>query len=91
MEHVQARILIEGRLQSMNFRFQTQQQAQKLGLAGFIRNLADGRIEIEIQGDEGKIEEMLTWCQEEPHGSQIKSILYRYDKPTKHYTDFMVR
>ena len=44
----QARILIEGRLQRMNFRLQTQQQAQRLGLVGFIRNLSDGRIEIEI-------------------------------------------
>ena len=87
----QARILIEGRLQRMNFRLQTQQQAQRLGLVGFIRNLSDGRIEIEIQGDEDKIEEMLAWCQKEPHSSQIKSILYRFDEPNKHYTDFMVR
>ena len=87
----QARILIEGRLQRMNFRLQTQQQAQKLGLVGFVRNLSDGRIEIEVQGEEDKIDEMLAWCQQEPHSSQIKSIFYRFDEPTKHYSDFMVR
>ena len=87
----QARILIEGRLQRMNFRLETQRQAQKLDLVGFVRNLSDGRIEIEIQGDEDNLETMLKWCQKEPHGSQIRSIFYRYDEPNKHYTEFTVR
>ncbi len=87
----QARILIEGRLQRMNFRLETQRQAQKLDLVGFVRYLSDGRIEIEVQGDEDKIEGILKWCQEEPHGSQIKSIFYRFDEPNKQYTDFAVR
>jgi acylphosphatase len=86
-----ARILIEGRLQRMNFRLQTQQQAQELELVGFIRNLSDGRIEIEVQGEEDKIEELLQWFQQEPYSSQIRSILYRLEDPTKHYTDFAVR
>lgn len=87
----QARILIEGRLQGMQFRLQTQKQAQRLSLVGFIRNLSDGRIEIEVQGNEDNIEKLLKWCQEEPHSSQIRSIMYRLDEPAKHYTDFSVR
>ena len=91
MDTVRARILIEGRLQGMNFRYETQTQATKLGLAGFVRSLSDGRIEIEAQGDEEKVESLLDWCQEEPHGSNIKSILFRYDEPNRNYTDFMLR
>ena len=91
MKLVLARILIEGRLHGMNFRYQTQQKAAKLQLGGFVRNLSDGRIEIEAQGDQDKVEQLLAWCQEEPHSSNIKSILYRYDEPTKGYTDFMMR
>lgn len=90
MKRVQARILIEGRLQSMNFRLQTQQQAQKLDLVGFVRRLADGRIEIEVQGNEENVEEMLTWCQREPHSRYIKNIFYRYDQSNKHYDEFKV-
>jgi acylphosphatase len=85
------RILIEGRLQGMNFRYHTQQQAQKLGLAGFVRNLSDGRIEIDAQGDDESVEEMLAWCQEGPQNAQLKSILFRYDEPNEHLTDFTVR
>lgn len=91
MKQVRVRILIEGRLQSMNFRFNAQREADELGLVGFVRNLTDGRIEIEAQGDEDKVEKMLNWCQEEPHSSQIRSILFRYDEPVNRYSDFSVR
>jgi len=90
-EQIRARILIEGRLQVMNFRFHTQQQAKKLGLTGFVRTLSDGRIEIEVQGNNKDVEKMLDWCQQEPQSSQIRSILYRYDEPDDRYTDFNVR
>lgn len=91
MKKVRLRILIEGRLQAMNFRFNAQRQANHLGLVGFVRNLSDGRIEVEVQGAEDKVKQILDWCQDEPHGSQIRSILFRYDEPLNRYSDFSVR
>ena len=91
MAETRLRILLEGRLQGANFRMNTQSQATALGLVGFVRNLSDGRIEIEVQGGEAEVEQMLAWCQEEPHGSQIRSILYRYDETVNRYSDFSVR
>lgn len=91
MDQVKMRILIEGRLQGINFRYHTQQQAQKLGVTGFIRTLSDGRTEIVVQGDENQVTKMLDWCQQEPQSSQIKTILYRYDEQTEQFSDFAVR
>lgn len=91
MTEKRMRIIIEGRFQGMNFRYHTQQQAKKFGVGGFIRTLSDGRIEIDMQGTDEQIEQMLTWCQQEPHSSNIKTILYRYDEPTERYSDFKVR
>jgi acylphosphatase len=92
MAWTQARVLIEGRLQGVNFRYQAQKQGQKLGLVGFVRHLSDGRIEIEMQGEKEQVDKMLEWCQQEPHSSQIRSILFRYDEePSRSYTDFSVR
>ncbi len=91
MKPVRMRILIEGRLQGTNFRYHTQQQAQIFGVGGFVRTLSDGRIEIVVQGDKQQVEKMLSWCQEEPHGTHIKTILYRYDEPTERVSDFVVR
>ena len=88
----QARVLIEGRLQGINFRYQTQRQALKLGLVGFVRHLSDGRIEIEMQGEKAQVDKMLDWCQQEPHSSQIRSILFRYDEElSRGYNDFSIR
>ncbi|MDX1521145.1 MAG: acylphosphatase [Anaerolineae bacterium] len=91
MKQTRVRILLEGRLQGANFRLNAQSQAQSLGLVGFVRNLTDGRIEIEAQGDESSVEQMLNWVQEEPHSSQIRSIMFRYDEPVNRYNDFTVR
>ena len=85
------RILIEGRFQGTNFRYHTQQQAQKLGVGGFVRTLSDGRVEIDIQGNKEQVEQMLVWCQQEPQSIHIRTILYRYDEPTERATDFVVR
>jgi acylphosphatase len=87
----QARILVEGRLQGFNFRLMTQEKAQELGLGGFVRTLSDGRIEIEAQGSDAQLEALLTWCQQEPHSSQIKNILYRYDDVETSHTSFSIR
>jgi acylphosphatase len=85
------RILVEGRLQGMNFRYHTQQEANKLGLTGFVRNLSDGRIEIDAQGNDESIEKLLAWCQEGPQSDHLKSILFRYDELAEHISDFIVR
>nr|BAL57570.1 acylphosphatase [uncultured Chloroflexota bacterium] len=91
MKQVRVRIIIEGWLQGMNFRYQTQQQARKLGLVGFVRTLSDGRIEIEAQGDRKQVEQLLEWCQQEPHSTHIRNILYRFDDPIERYSAFNVR
>jgi acylphosphatase len=91
MKPVRMRILIEGRLQGINFRYNTQRQAQKLELGGFVRTLSDGRIEIDVQGDEQKVEQLLAWCQAEPQSSHIKTIMFRYDEPAEYTSDFVVR
>ncbi|MEW5961463.1 MAG: acylphosphatase [Chloroflexota bacterium] len=91
MKLARMRILIEGRLQGANFRYNTQRQARKLELGGFVRTLSDGRIEIEVQGDEPQVAQMLAWCQNEPQSSYIRTIMYRYDEPTEYTPDFVVR
>ncbi|GEM_PF-1443154 len=83
------RILIEGHLQGLNFRSNTKQQADQLGLKGFVRVLSDGRIEIEAQGQPEQVDQLLTWCQQKPHADVMSSIFYRYDEPLHRFNDFV--
>ena len=86
------RILLEGQLQGLNFRLNTQELARQLNLVGFVRHLADGRIEIDAQGEKKSLEKLLTWCQDKPHAAKITSIFYLYDNElTNGSNDFTVR
>jgi acylphosphatase len=56
-----ARFLVSGRVQGVAFRAYTRAQAQALGLHGFARNLADGRVEVLAVGDAAAIERLAEW------------------------------
>lgn len=56
---IRKRILCSGMVQAVGFRYRSVYIAQSLGLTGFVRNLDDGRVELELQGTEQGIETMM--------------------------------
>lgn len=56
------RVFISGRVQGVFFRANTCKTAVALGLAGWVRNLPDGRVETVFEGEQSKTEAMLSWC-----------------------------
>jgi len=65
-EKARVHVLIEGRVQGVFFRAATRDEARALGLAGWVRNLADGRVEALFEGDKPVVEIMLAWCHKGP-------------------------
>jgi acylphosphatase len=57
---MQAHIFYSGRVQGVGFRYTVQQLARPLKLYGWVRNLADGQVELTAQGAKEKIEELLS-------------------------------
>ena len=51
--------MYEGRVQGVGFRFSVKEIAQGYELAGWVRNLPDGRVQLEVQGEEPEIEDFL--------------------------------
>lgn len=54
---------VRGRVQGVFFRVHTQEQAQRLGLTGWVQNMPDGTVKGEIQGRSDQVEKMLHWLQ----------------------------
>jgi acylphosphatase len=58
-------IFVRGRVQGVGFRWWTRARALELGLVGFARNMADGRVEICAQGPREAIERLRELIEEE--------------------------
>ncbi len=57
-EKIRKHIYVSGRVQGVGFRFRAQQLARGLGLTGWVRNLDDGRVEMELQGTEAEMDRL---------------------------------
>ncbi len=68
------RFLIGGRVQRVGFRAATRRRALALGLAGYARNLPDGRVEVVACGDPQAITELLGWLQRGPALARVDSV-----------------
>ncbi|WP_341661403.1 acylphosphatase [Vibrio sp.] len=68
------RFLISGCVQGVGFRYHTSQQAMKLGLTGYAKNLASGQVEVLICGHSQNMVKMEQWLQNGPKTSLVESV-----------------
>ena len=65
---------ISGRVQGVCFRMYTQQQAQLLGLSGWVKNLPDGRVEVMASGEEEQLKLLQVWLQAGPDLAKVLNV-----------------
>jgi len=68
------RVLITGRVQGVWYRGWTCDQARALGLDGWVRNRADGRVEAAFAGEAEAVERMLLACREGPPLARVTEV-----------------
>jgi len=66
--------LVAGRVQGVFFRAATREQAQRLGLTGYARNLQDGRVEIVVCGEPDQVGQLREWLRSGPPGARVTGI-----------------
>lgn len=84
------RLLISGRVQGVCFRAAARRQAGLLGLAGYARNLADGRVEIAAEGEEEALKSFLRWAYRGPSGARVDDLEVAWGPAEKNYTSFEI-
>jgi acylphosphatase len=78
------KLKIEGFVQAVGYRNFAMEEARKLGLDGWIRNRANGDVEVLISGDEETVNLFITACAKGPAGSQVKGIgMEKADPPVE--------
>lgn len=81
--------LISGRVQGVNYRYYTRQQAQKLGVNGWVKNLHDGRVEAFFEGNPETVEKMVKWCEKGSPSAVVNEVLTQ-EKIPQNLQDFKI-
>ena len=66
--------IVTGRVQGVAFRASTVDEARERGLTGWVRNRADGSVELEAQGDDAAIAALLAWCGHGPPAARVTGV-----------------
>jgi acylphosphatase len=73
-------VIVSGRVQGVCFRANTREMAIRMGVAGWVRNLPDGSVEVFMQGPDEKVNSLLSWCYQGPACASVASVDYA-EKP----------
>jgi acylphosphatase len=85
-----AHLFIEGKVQGVGFRNFAQRYAFLLGLKGFVKNLSDGRVEIEIEGERSKIDLFMEHLHRGPALSKIMMLNTTWGPASNRFEDFSI-
>lgn len=80
---------VEGRVQGVFFRASTKEQADALGITGFVKNEADGGVYIEAEGDDQALTQFIEWCKVGPPHAVVSHVKIMEDKP-KQFLSFKI-
>lgn len=67
-------IHVRGRVQGVGFRYALRDEAERLKLAGWVRNRGDGSVEALVQGDAAAVEALLAWARRGPPAAQVHEL-----------------
>jgi acylphosphatase len=82
--------IVRGRVQGVAFRHHTKVLARELGLAGWVRNLPGGEVEVWIEGEEAAQERLLAWLAHGPPAARVEALEQRR-RPAAGHVRFVVR
>ena len=67
-------ITITGKVQNVGFRFYAQKTAHELEVTGFVKNLKNGSVYIQAEGEEESLKAMVEWCHKGPPWASIETV-----------------
>jgi acylphosphatase len=91
MENARVHLMIEGRVQGVFFRASAREEADRLGLKGWVRNCADGSVEAALEGERVRLEVFASWCHHGPPGARVARVRIEWVEYRGEFQDFRIR
>jgi len=80
-ERVRAHAFVSGRVQGVYYRANTRETALSHDVDGWVRNLADGRVEAVFEGPRESVESVVEWCHEGSPAARVEDVEVEYGDP----------
>ena len=74
-----ARVFVSGRVQGVCYRDSARRQARALGLAGWVKNLDDGRVELVAEGPQPDVDALIAWCRSGPPVARVTGVEVQWE------------
>ena len=84
-------MLLSGRVQGVGFRYFVQQKARECQLAGWVKNLPNGKVEIEAEGEEQDINCFIDYLKIGNGYSRTNQLSQSQVQPSADFSDFTIR
>lgn len=84
-------VFVSGRVQGIFFRSETQEEAMKHSVTGWVRNLPDGRVEAVFEGEKDRVDKLVEFCKQGPSGARITNIEVISENYTGEFRSFRIR
>ena len=78
-DRARVHLLVSGRVQGVAFRMYTVDEARRLGISGWVRNLADGRVEVEAEGERAALLGLVRFCERGPPAARVDGVEAKWD------------
>jgi acylphosphatase len=75
------KVIVHGLVQGVGFRFGVARAAETRGVAGWVRNRADGAVEAVFEGEPKAVESMVAYCEQGPRGAVVARVEVEAEQP----------
>jgi len=91
MDQERVTLKIKGRVQGVGFRNSTRRKARKLGVTGWVKNLADGSVEAVVEGKKEDVNDLIDWARRGPRLANVNNIEVERNQYKGEFEGFSIR
>jgi len=84
------RIIVDGRVQGVGFRYFVSSKAREHDIKGYVRNMYDGRVEIDAEGESDNLHRFMTVCRRGPSMARVDEFIV-HDVPEFGFSSFSIK